>query len=166
MDSLHSCLNTALISQFSSIQRPNCCTILIFLRIGRQRYRMCYMPLYGWLGSMPGELPLSLSLSCSYSFILFFWCNCTYVVTLCRYARGHAEIVATLLQPRVTALSPNVQSIYMQNCLKIFAYVSEVVANPGSAAPLEDEDEEAARERIAQVRTLPPSLKEREPNNY
>eukprot|EP01087_Luapelamoeba_hula_P001795 TRINITY_DN1159_c0_g1_i1.p1 TRINITY_DN1159_c0_g1~~TRINITY_DN1159_c0_g1_i1.p1 ORF type:complete len:1290 (+),score=270.56 TRINITY_DN1159_c0_g1_i1:148-4017(+) len=77
-----------------------------------------------------------------------------------RYANNHYDIMAWLLQSRVTSLSAYVQSIYMQNILKIFAYVVGAVNDitpEGADDNSDDEDanvpDQAVLDKIVEVMT-------------
>lgn len=45
-----------------------------------------------------------------------------------QYTDNHEEVIESLLQPRAVSLPPHIQSVYMQNVLKIFAFI--VSGNP------------------------------------
>lgn len=57
------------------------------------------------------------------------------------YSRNYVELMEVLLQPRVVSLPAEIQAIYMQNILKIFAQAVRATFNP-VALPNEDDDED------------------------
>lgn len=83
--------------------------------------------------ALPLPLPLTLATSCTFTLTLS-------LSLVHRYASNHVEVVAALLQPKITSLSANVQSICMQNVLKIFVHAVKPTTIEGA-----DEAEEAER---------------------
>lgn len=59
-----------------------------------------------------------------------------------RYSRNYVELMEVLLQPRIGSLPAEIQAIYMQNILKIFAQALKATYQPVTLPDDDDEDGE------------------------
>eukprot|EP01111_Echinosteliopsis_oligospora_P001434 TRINITY_DN1216_c0_g1_i3.p1 TRINITY_DN1216_c0_g1~~TRINITY_DN1216_c0_g1_i3.p1 ORF type:complete len:1244 (-),score=342.48 TRINITY_DN1216_c0_g1_i3:2933-6664(-) len=63
-----------------------------------------------------------------------------------RYLEAPAEVIESLLQPRAVALPSHIQSVYMQNVLKVFSYVVAAAHDVMPEVEREEEEEEDEEE--------------------